>query len=659
MKDYNIMLEKRREYLIGGTDISDTILESFNRVGKEVFERLKRVVEENGYLEYRDNIVVIKELYGDILNLAKVYKTDKSLFYNKKEVLDLMERALLIFEREYYNKESKEHTNWWQWEIGIPLILNNIFVLLKDDLSFDMVKRNLETSRYFQPDARYSGNNPVAIHPSGNPLRLSSGGNRTDTVKVSFFRGILLEDEKEIREALEALEDVWKYKDGDEAEDRDGFYRDGSFIQHGSIAYAGGYGEVLLTGLGEIFYTIRDTAFSKYIRGLDTLYEIIFNSFEPFFYKGRFTDMLSGRGITRENNSDRVIGHRILNDILLISSAFSGERRESLERFISREIFAYGKNEYLSEENSPFIYTLLIKLLKKDEYEKYPSQVKVTNRMNRVMKREESFAIGLAMHSYEVGNYEAMNGENLKGWYTGDGAYYLYDEDSQGYKEYWKNVDMYFIPGTTEIKMDMEGIDAQRNSETSFVSNKKVGAVELDNTGIAVMDYTNWNERLNSKKAWIFLSGKTIFIENQIESQDEVYTTIFNKKYIKLPEIYCDGNKITDKYLEKNLKEIVIDEWKIEFDEVERVKIEIEEKAGFYFVKIWKEYEKGCRDTEIIWSLVNLKSKKITEVLSKKIEKDRVEVETDGYRYQINWTKNDICTIESKVEQKTRKLTIE
>lgn len=659
MKDYNIMLEKRREYLIGGTDISDTILESFNRVGKEVFERLKRVVEENGYLEYRDNIVVIKELYGDILNLAKVYKTDRSLFYNKKEVLDLMERALLIFEREYYNKGSKEHTNWWQWEIGIPLILNNIFVLLKDDVSFDMVKRNLETSRYFQPDARYSGNNPVAIHPSGNPLRLSSGGNRTDTVKVSFFRGILLEDEKEIREALEALEDVWKYKDGDEAEDRDGFYRDGSFIQHGSIAYAGGYGEVLLTGLGEIFYTIRDTAFSKYIRGLDTLYEIIFNSFEPFFYKGRFTDMLSGRGITRENNSDRVIGHRILNDILLISSAFSGEKRESLERFISREIFAYGKNEYLSEENSPFIYTLLIKLLKKDECEKYPSQVKVTNRMNRVMKREESFAIGLAMHSYEVGNYEAMNGENLKGWYTGDGAYYLYDEDSQGYKEYWKNVDMYFIPGTTEIKMDMEGIDAQRNSETSFVSNKKVGAVELDNTGIAVMDYTNWNERLNSKKAWIFLSGKTIFIENQIESQDEVYTTIFNKKYIKLPEIYCDGNKITDKYLEKNLKEIVIDEWKIEFDGVERVKIEIEEKADFYFVKIWKEYEKGGRDTEIIWSLVNLKSKKITEVLSKKIEKDRVEVETDGYRYQINWTKNDICTIESKVEQKTRKLTIE
>ena len=66
------------------------------------------------------------------------------------------------------------------------------------------------------------------------------------------------------------------------------------------------------------------------------MYEIIFNSFEPFFYNGRFTDMLSGRGITRENNSDKVIGHRILNDILLISGAFVGEQREKIENFVKK-----------------------------------------------------------------------------------------------------------------------------------------------------------------------------------------------------------------------------------------------------------------------------------------------------------------------------------
>ena len=99
----------------------------------------------------------------------------------------------------------------------------------------------------------------------------------------------------------------------------EGFYRDGSFIQHEAIPYAGGYGEVLLSGIGEILYVISDSKYTSVIKKVDDLYEIILNSFEPFFYNGSFTDMLSGRGIDRANNSDSVIGHRILNDILVVS----------------------------------------------------------------------------------------------------------------------------------------------------------------------------------------------------------------------------------------------------------------------------------------------------------------------------------------------------
>lgn len=123
----------------------------------------------------------------------------------------------------------------------------------------------------------------------------------------------------------------------------------------------------MLTGLGEIFYNIKDTKFSKYIKGLENLYEIIFNSFEPFFYNGRFTDMLSGRGITRENNSDKVIGHRILNDILLISGAFVGEQREKIENFVKREVEKYGGERYLAEEKNPFMYQLLKELLEEEK----------------------------------------------------------------------------------------------------------------------------------------------------------------------------------------------------------------------------------------------------------------------------------------------------
>lgn len=657
MSEFCLMIDKRKKYLIGEEKANKEILEELDRNGRKIVEKLEEILEKDGYLEYRDNIVVIKELYGDIFSLSKVYKTEGTIYYNDEKILELIKNSLILFEKEYYNIGCREHTNWWQWEIGIPLILNNIFVLLYEELPREMILKNLETSRYFQPDARYSGNNPVAIHPSGNPLRLSSGGNRTDTVKISFFRGIILGDEEEIKESLEALEDVWKYKDDDIDGDNDGFYRDGSFIQHGSIPYAGGYGEVLLTGLGEIFYNIKDTKFSKYIKGLENLYEIIFSSFEPFFYNGRFTDMLSGRGITRENNSDRVIGHRILNDILLISGVFVGKERERIEKFVKREVERYGRERYLAEEKNPFIYQLLKELLEEEKKVEYRDSIKVTNRMNRVMKREEEFAIGIAMHSYNVGNYEAMNGENLRGWYTGDGAYYLYDKDIDGYDEYWKNVDMYFIPGTTEIKGSMEGKDAQRNFETKFIETRKVGGVSLDSTGIAIMDFLNWNEKLKSRKIWFFLQGKIVFIEDKIESDKEIYTTLFNKKYSKLPKIFLDGNINDEKLIEKSVKEIVIEEWKLKFFREERVKVEVEERGKYYFVKIWKEYER--KEKGIIWELINLKSKVIDEILKLKIEEELYQLETDKYMYKILWNENDICTIENKVEHRNGKMTIE
>lgn len=657
MEEFEVMLEKRKKYLLGEGKIADEILKELNINGKIIIERLKNILEGDGYLKYKDNIVVIKELYGDILNLAKVYKTKGSSYHNDKSTLEILQNSLILFEKEYYNVNCKEHTNWWQWEIGIPLILNNIFVILYGELEEEVVLKNLQTSRYFQPDPRYSGNNPVALHPSGKPLRLSSGGNRTDTVKVSFFRGILLKDEEEIINSLEALEDVWKYKDGDMSENRDGFYRDGSFIQHGSIAYAGGYGEVLLTGIGEIFYNIKDTKFSRYIKGLDTLYDIIFNSFEPFFYSGRFSDMLSGRGITREKNSDRVIGHRILNDILLISGAFPKIEREKIEAFIKREISKYGRKKYILEEKIPFMHQLLKKLLEKEIVEEYKTTLKIANRMNRVMKREEKFAIGIAMHSYNVGNYETMNGENLRGWYTGDGAYYLYNENIDEYDEYWKNMDMYFIPGTTEIRENMEGIDAQRNSETKFVKNKRVGGVSLENSGVALMEFTNWNEKLKSRKMWFFLQGKTVFIEDRIEGEGEIYTTLFNKKYSILPNIFIDGKISREKFIEEVMEEIEIDEWKIKFFRQEKIKLEIERKNEFYFIKIWKVYEE--RENKLIWELINSKSKVIEEILSLKIEEENYQLETKEMLYNISWNKHDICTIENKMNHKNRKLTIE
>ena len=90
----------------------------------------------------------------------------------------------------------------------------------------------------------------------------------------------------------------------------------------------------------------------------------------------------------------------------------------------------------------------------------------------------------------------------------------------------------------------------------------------------------------------------------------------------------------------------MIEEWKLKFFREERVKVEIEERGKYYFVKIWKEYER--KEKGIIWELINLKSKVIDEILKLKIEEELYQLETDKYMYKILWNKNDICTIENK-----------
>ena len=629
MIEYQKMIEKRIEFLTGNGESSLEIIEFYN-------EEMEKIIEEISNLNYeetKDNIVKIKVLYAKLLLLCKGYYIKRTKYYNDESVVKFIEEKIEKFREYFYNLHSVEHTNWWQWEIGIPFTMNDIFMLMKGKIKDEIIVENLKTSRYFQPEPRYSGNNPVAIHPSGKPLRLSTGGNRVDTVKISLFRGILLEDEEEVKLALESLPEVWEYNEKDRGE---GFYRDGSFIQHEAIPYAGGYGEVLLSGIGEILYVISDSKYTSVIKKVDDLYEIILNSFEPFFYNGSFTDMLSGRGIDRANNSDSVIGHRILNDILVVSSIFENDKCKKLENTVLREITKYGVEKYLEEEKSPFLYKKLIDFLEKyrgQEIEKYSNSIKVCNKMTRVMKREEKYAFGIAMHSSTIGNYEAMNGENLKGWYTGDGAYYLYDGVND-YKDYWRDVDYYYIPGTTEIKMDMEGLDGQRNFESSFVEDKVAYGISEGENGLVAMEFLNWNEKLKSRKSWALIDSKIIFIETDIESKEKVYTTIFNKKYSNLPKILVDGQEIKERYFNKKISKIQIGELNIKFYLEDNIYFEIEEKDG-YFIKIWKEYDND--DKKIIWGLSYNSEIDFKKDMCINLEDNIHKIKTKEKIYKVNW----------------------
>ncbi|QXW65378.1 hypothetical protein KX935_06160 [Streptobacillus moniliformis] len=449
-----------------------------------------------------------------------------------------------------------------------------------NEKDFDFEKEeNLKTSIYFQKDPRYSGNNPVATHPSKKPFRISTGGNRVDTVKVSLFRSILLNNEEELKLALNSLPEVWKCREKinsiETDTQRDGFYNDGSFIQHGSLAYNGTYGNVLLQGIGEILYVIGDSKYLKYLGDIYSLKDIILNSYKPFMYKGSFPDMLNGRAITRENSSDKTIGHMLLNSIMLISC---GLNDEELKNLVASEILKYEDYSYFDKELSPFMYDLVKKNIHNRKKEEYGKIIKVSNIMNRVFIKDDKKAIAIAGHSENISNYESINGENTKGWYTGDGMIYLYTSDVT-YTNYWNNSDTRYMSGTTEVYEDLNGINTSQILNVNMSSAKIVKAIEKDNKMIFFMEFENHNKSLKMYKSYVYTGKKLICLNTNIDTKEKIYTTIDNRLYKEKPKIVMEDKRILINDLIFN----IITDHKFNFD--------IKESEFGYFVKIWIEHK--------------------------------------------------------------------
>ncbi|CAM3126477.1 polysaccharide lyase family 8 super-sandwich domain-containing protein [Streptobacillus felis] len=615
------ILLKRREYLIG--NFKDLPLDKQKQIELEQSKNIEKLL----YLEGL-NIAEVKLKYNNILELAKAYNQEGNIRYLDEEIKQLILRSLEYLRFNYYNLSSVEKNNWWQWEIGIPLLLNDIFILMNNEEFISEKEINLETSIYFQKDPRYSGNNPVAIHPSNKPFRISTGGNRVDTVKISFFRSLLLNDEKELKLALKSLPEVWKYKKNlDKLENgtqRDGFYTDGSFIQHGSVAYNGTYGNVLLQGIGEIIYALYGSKYIKYLEGIEQLEDIIINCYKPYMYKGAFPDMLNGRAITRENSSDKTIGHMILNSILLIAN---GLENEDLKDLVASEILKYEDYSYFEKELSPCIYNLAKNNMEGRSKKEYIEEIKISNVINRAFIKDENKAIAIAGHSKYISNYESFNGENLKGWYTGDGMIYIYTSDVT-YSNYWNNVDSRYMPGTTEIYENLEGINTSQALDINMSNAEIVRCIKKDNKMMYFMEFENHNKKLSMYKTYIYTVNSLLVINSNIRCEEKIYTTIENRLYKQKPNI-----KIND-------KEIIINDLVYKLITNHKFNIEINEIEFGYFVKIWIDHNSN----ENLYYQIIFNNENENVNIEDNI--DNIRVIVGNKKYEVNINEKEVLKLE-------------
>ena len=98
--------------------------------------------------------------------------------------------------------------------------------------------------------------------------------------------------------------------------ERNGFYKDGSYIDHQDVPYTGAYGVVLLEGISQMMPMIKETPFNDSNQNDTTLKSWIDDGFMPLIYKGEMMDLSRGRAISRENETSHTASATVMKSLL-------------------------------------------------------------------------------------------------------------------------------------------------------------------------------------------------------------------------------------------------------------------------------------------------------------------------------------------------------
>ena len=536
--------EELEETYLGNEKQADTSYAKLNKNQDRTF-----LIE--GYENMGDGVHVMRT-YENIKNIAKAYATPNTKYYKNPEIKkELIEYLDWLYDNAYH-EGLPENGNWWQWELGIPKHLNDIMVLLYDDVPYEKRMKYLKASQYFQPFAEYSGVSPSASYSTSPDKRISTGGNRIDTSIISFLRGVLMEDKVQVIDGAKAVADVGEY-----VTTRDGFYKDGSFIQHGNVAYNGTYASVLFDGLGSVLWLATGTQFEVKDERIDNVYESILNGYKYLFINGGINDSVSGRATSRDNSSDISRGKDLLTSLSLLSIGAGKEYQDEIKSLIKTVALENNSYNTIDKISNKIAKAIIRDIINDDSIKTLKVEgTKVYGAMDRAVSiNEKGGKFVLSMHSSRIANYETMNNENVKGWYIGDGMTYVYGTDSATFTEYWPTVDRYHLPGVTNSLRERGDKSGERRGQPT--SKAWVGGSCNGKEAFVGMDMISWNKATEMRKSYFMTDDGAILIAaSNINSKDgEVHTTIDNR-IIKDGKIILNGKEIKEDTVIENPQNI-------------------------------------------------------------------------------------------------------
>ncbi|MFF0339455.1 polysaccharide lyase family 8 super-sandwich domain-containing protein [Kribbella sp. NPDC004875] len=386
--------------------------------------------------------------YQHLYEIALAYRRPgpASDLQGNEQVRTRIADKLVWLHDNYYGDQSKGYYgNWFTWEIGISTYVSKTLALI--DADADLVTRYVASMDAY---LRNGKDGDVDLDS-----RFHTGANLVDITANRVLQGALLNDDARIRKALQdqftvfATVDPYNLQHGV----TDGYYADGSFIQHASVAYTGSYGKGLLS---RVVQTIKVLDGTEYAQGDDLVGVVqgwVEHGFAPLIFEGWMMEIVKGRAVSRTATGydDVAVIVEAVVDLADYATGADATRLKAFAKFTARPTI--NVNSFASPVSIGRFADL------KADASIVPADLNPAaastafNAMDRTVHRRPGYAFALARNSSRISKYEYMSGENLMPWFQGDGAHYLYlagQDQTQAFGvDYFTTVSPYALGGVT------------------------------------------------------------------------------------------------------------------------------------------------------------------------------------------------------------------
>lgn len=367
---------------------------------------------------------------------------------------------------DYWLANDFTSDNWWHTEIGTPRSLSAIMLLMEDELDEQQLKAGIAILN--RAKLGMTGQNKIWL--AGNVL----------------FRSLLLRDAEMVEKAAADIR-------GELVVSLDeGVQPDWSYHQHGPQLQIGNYGLCYTEDMIRWISILRKTPFRFDESKLSILRNYLLEGQRWVLWQDQLDINACGRQLFKSSPTHKA---------------------ESLQEFFPRML-------RLDPEHA-------------QAYRQAQEGVALTGnrhfwRSDFQVHRSRDFYASVKMSSSRVAGAESCNGENIQGYYMGDGATFLY-RDGEAYRDIFPLWDWKKIPGTTthqdEAPLPVLTWEGYR-IESDFV-----GGVSDGEAGLAVLDYKR--DGLSARKSWFFFDDKIVCLGAGIQSEmGYPVATCVNQSYI-------------------------------------------------------------------------------------------------------------------------------